>query len=77
MAPIAPGLIVPVEVASFAPIDGPIDLAPADGCLALDGEREIERHATPATVRLADGPRRIDVDAVMHRAATRLQPRGA
>ena len=77
MAPIAPGLIVPVDVAAFAPIDGPIELAPAHGCLALDGEREIERHATPATVRLADGPRRIDVDAVMHRVATRLQPRGA
>ncbi|WP_028061510.1 ATP-NAD kinase family protein [Candidatus Solirubrobacter pratensis] len=77
MAPIAPGLIVPVAVASFAPIDGPVRLAAAHGCLALDGEREIERRAQPATVRLTGGPRRIDVDAVMRRAATRLQPRTA
>ncbi len=75
LAPIAPGLIVPVDIASFAPMTGPVTITAA-GCLALDGEREIERPGR-ATVVLGDGPRRIDVDAVMHRAATGLQLREA
>jgi predicted polyphosphate/ATP-dependent NAD kinase len=70
--PLAPGLVVPVEVAAHAPLDGPVTLPPGGGCLALDGERELERHGRAATVRLTDGPYRIDVDAVMR--ATRLQP---
>jgi predicted polyphosphate/ATP-dependent NAD kinase len=72
VVPIAPGLVVGVEIASWALLDGPVTIAAGAGCLALDGEREIERHATSASVRLTDGPRRIDVDAVMQRAATRL-----
>jgi predicted polyphosphate/ATP-dependent NAD kinase len=71
--PIAPGLLVPVEVASYAIMDGAVALAPAAGCLALDGEREIERRAQGGSVRLVDGPLRIDVDAVMRRVATRSQ----
>jgi hypothetical protein len=74
VVPIAPGLVVPVDVASFALLDGPAAIAAGAGCLALDGEREIERRAQSASVRLVDGPLRIDVDAVMHRAATRSQP---
>jgi hypothetical protein len=54
-------------------MDKPVALAPAAGCLALDGEREIERRAQGGSVRLVDGPLRIDVDAVMRRAATRVQ----
>jgi predicted polyphosphate/ATP-dependent NAD kinase len=73
LAPIAPGLVVPVDVASWAPMNGPVTVHVA-GCLALDGEREIERPAQ-ATVTLTDGPLRVDIDAVM--AATRLQPREA
>jgi predicted polyphosphate/ATP-dependent NAD kinase len=75
MAPIAPGLVVGVDVARWEPLDGPVTITTA-GCLALDGEREIERPGR-VTIALTDGPRRIDVDAVMHHAATRLQPRGA
>ena len=48
-------------------------VAPAPGCLALDGEREIERRpGQGATVRLVEGPLRIDVDTVMSRFATHL-----
>jgi hypothetical protein len=57
-----------------------VELPPAAGSLALDGEREIERRPDEAvTVRLAPGPLTIDVDAVMReaarRGATRMQPR--
>lgn len=73
---LAPGLITRVGVESFrelAPGER-IELEPG-GSIALDGEREIElRDGERATVRLADGPLRIDVDAVMAHAATRMQP---
>jgi hypothetical protein len=56
-----------------------VALAPGAGTRALDGEREIERRGDDrAAVHLADGPRRIDVDAVMRDAAaanaTQMQP---
>lgn len=70
MAAIAPGLVVPVDVAKVEPLNGPVTVHGA-GCIALDGEREIERPGT-ATISLTDGPNRIDIDAVMR--ATRLQP---
>jgi len=70
MAAIAPGLVVPVDVAHYEPIDGPVTVQAA-GCIALDGERELERPGE-TTITLTDGPNRIDVDAVMR--ATRLQP---
>ncbi|HEY3190194.1 MAG TPA: hypothetical protein VGJ70_22065, partial [Solirubrobacteraceae bacterium] len=51
-----------------------VALAANGASLALDGEREIERHGDDgATVRLADGPLRIDVDAVMSEHATSVQ----
>lgn len=78
---LAPGLVTEVAVASFAPLEPGerVALAPGHGTLALDGEREIERHGDDgATVRIATGPRRIDVDAVMRDAAganaTWMQP---
>jgi predicted polyphosphate/ATP-dependent NAD kinase len=70
--PLAPGLVVPVGIAGHRTIapGEQIRLEPADGCLALDGERTLERRrAEPATVELTAGPLRIDVDAVMRRAA--------
>jgi predicted polyphosphate/ATP-dependent NAD kinase len=70
--PLAPGLVVPVGIASFRAIvpGEEIALEPADGCLALDGERTLERRrAEPASVRLTTGPLTIDVDAVMRLAA--------
>lgn len=70
MAAIAPGLVVPVDVARCEPLNGPVTIH-APGCLALDGEREIERPGI-VTVTLSDGPNRIDIDAVMR--ASRLQP---
>jgi predicted polyphosphate/ATP-dependent NAD kinase len=70
---LAPGLVVPVGVRSFRTIElgEPVALADGPGCLALDGERELERrHGERTVVRLVAGPSTIDVDAVMRRAAT-------
>jgi hypothetical protein len=68
-------------VAGFAALEPGerVAVAPGAGTLALDGEREIERRGDDgATVRIATGPLRIDVDAVMRHAAganaTPLQP---
>jgi predicted polyphosphate/ATP-dependent NAD kinase len=78
---LAPGLIARVGVAEYrelAPGEA-VELGGVPGSLALDGEREIELGGGErATVRLGDGPLRVDVDAVMAHAArtgaTRLQP---
>jgi predicted polyphosphate/ATP-dependent NAD kinase len=70
--PLAPGLLVPVGVDGFRTLEmgETVVLEPAAGCLALDGEREIERGpAERATVRLVPGPLTIDVEAVMRHAA--------
>jgi hypothetical protein len=72
-APLAPGLIVPVAVDGFRVVERgeSVALGPGEGCLALDGEREIERRRGAAvSVRLADGPLTIDVDAVMRHASS-------
>lgn len=72
-APLAPGLIVPVGIAEQRRIaPGEVfSVASGFGCLAVDGEREIE--LTPgdrAEIRLdAAGPLTIDIDAVLTRAA--------
>jgi predicted polyphosphate/ATP-dependent NAD kinase len=78
---LAPGLVTEIAVAGFAPLEPGerVALAPDAGTLALDGEREIERRGDDgATVHLAEGPWRIDVDAVMRDAAaanaTQMQP---
>jgi predicted polyphosphate/ATP-dependent NAD kinase len=80
-AALAPGIVTPIPVADFEELapDRRVALAPDAGSLALDGEREVERRGDDgACVRLADGPLRIDVDAVMAHAAltnaTRAQP---
>jgi predicted polyphosphate/ATP-dependent NAD kinase len=73
-APIAPGLVVPVGVYDWRPLPPgqPQPVHTRQGVIALDGEREIEfndGHATP-TVRLrSDGPRCVDVSAVLAVAA--------
>jgi hypothetical protein len=74
-APLAPGLVAPVPIAGFRELETGDDvrLEPAPGCLALDGERELERRAgEPVVVRLTQGPLTIDVDEVMRRAAGRI-----
>jgi hypothetical protein len=70
MAAIAPGLVVPIDVAHVEPLNGPVTVD-APGCLALDGERELERPGR-TTITLTEGPNRVDIDAVMR--ATRVQP---
>jgi hypothetical protein len=70
--PLAPGLVAPVGVAGFRTLElgETIAAEPAAGCLALDGEREIERPpGRRVTVRPVPGPLTIDVDAVMRHAA--------
>lgn len=74
---LAPGLVTAIAVAGFATLElgARVPLTADGGSVALDGEREIERHGEDgATVRLADGPLRIDVDAVMGAYATSVQP---
>ena len=71
--PLAPGLVVPVGVLERRRLEAgeAVELRPGPGCLALDGEREIElRAGESARVRLnGRGPLTIDVDAVMAEAA--------
>jgi ATP-NAD kinase N-terminal domain len=66
--PLAPGLIAEVGVAEARRVHPGevVALAARAGCLALDGEREIELgQSDRVTVRLGRGPLVIDVDAVM------------
>ena len=73
--PLAPGLVVPVGVAETRRIlPGEVfTIGRGAGCLALDGEREIElQPGDRAEVLLElNGPRTIDVEAVMALAARR------
>jgi predicted polyphosphate/ATP-dependent NAD kinase len=67
-AALAPGLIADVNVESHTTIalGDELAVAPAAGTIALDGERELERRdGEPAFVKLVEGPRTIDIDAVM------------
>jgi hypothetical protein len=73
--PLAPGLIAEVGVVEARRVHPGqvVTLAAQAGCLALDGEREIELAAGDrVTVRLGPGPLVIDIDAVMAEAS-RLQ----
>jgi predicted polyphosphate/ATP-dependent NAD kinase len=69
LAPIAPGLVVPVGVREIEPMHpGTVHLVDAHaGVVAVDGERELTfGPGEPPTVRLrADGPRCVDVPAVL------------
>ncbi|WP_374486956.1 ATP-NAD kinase family protein [Zoogloea sp.] len=69
LAPIAPGLVVPVPVAAHGLLlpGEPRPLRCLRGSLALDGEREIELNGRePASVTLElDGPRTLDVRATL------------
>ena len=75
LAPIAPGLVVPVGVAGVQDLQpqSPCPISVDRGVIALDGEREIEfSPADRITVQLdRDGPLTIDVDRVMTGAAER------
>lgn len=73
LAPIAPGLVVPVWVGEIERMDPgsvyPVD-APA-GVIAVDGERELtfEPGERPQVRLRADGPRCVDVAAVLAASA--------
>lgn len=75
VAPIAPGVLAPVGVREVAALRaGEVQrVAPDRGTVAVDGEREIEfGPATQVTVTLShDGPRVLDVRAVLAAAAAR------
>ena len=70
--PLAPGLVIEVGVVDARRVAAGevVALAPMAGCLALDGERELELGPSDrVTVLLAEGPLVIDVDAVLALAA--------
>jgi predicted polyphosphate/ATP-dependent NAD kinase len=73
LAPIAPGLVVPVGVREIEPMHpGTVHLVDARaGVIAVDGERELTfGPGEPPSVRLrADGPRCVDVPAVLAASA--------
>lgn len=74
-APIAPGLVLPVGVASWAPLPPGqrLRIGSGTGVVAVDGEREIELRAEQeATITLReDGPRCVDVTATLTEASAR------
>lgn len=73
LAPIAPGLIMPVGVKCYTPLTAGQDVALPEGSymLALDGEREVRvRHGESVQIRLSpDGPRVINPHHVLAHAA--------
>ena len=73
LAPIAPGLVLPVGVREFAPLcAGDSHLVDADaGVIAVDGERELtfDPGDRPEVRLSSDGPRCIDVPAVLAASA--------
>jgi predicted polyphosphate/ATP-dependent NAD kinase len=73
LAPVAPGVVAPVEVAAVDPLPfgDTRRVALARGTVAVDGERELAfGPATPVAVTLArDGPRVLDVRAALAAAA--------
>lgn len=80
-APIAPGLIAPVGVLGWRRLAAgeTAEMETPEGVLALDGEREIELGGGgPVSVRLrTDGPRCVDVPAVLAESARVGLLRGA
>lgn len=73
LAPLAPGLVKWVEIASYRRLstNDVVRFQPGNGTIALDGEREIELVDTSVVeVRLcADGPFVVDVSATLAAAA--------
>jgi predicted polyphosphate/ATP-dependent NAD kinase len=73
LAPIAPGLVVPIGVGDIEPIRPASEhrVEAAAGVIAVDGERELtfETGELPSVTLRADGPRCVDVPAVMAASA--------
>ena len=74
LAPIAPGLVVPVGVREIEPMHpGSVHRVDArSGVIAVDGERELTFGPgdEPAVLLRADGPRCVDVPAVLAASAS-------
>ncbi|MGH3519688.1 MAG: ATP-NAD kinase family protein [Haloechinothrix sp.] len=72
-APIAPGLVLPVGVMDWRPlrVGERVRVAATRGVIAVDGERELELHGnSAASVCLHEnGPRCVDISAVLSQAA--------
>ncbi len=73
LAPIAPGLVAPVGVGEIAPLEPGTDypIEARAGVIAVDGERELtfEPGEQPAVRLRTDGPRCVDVPAVLAESA--------
>jgi hypothetical protein len=73
LAPIAPGLVVPVGVSQIERLEpGAVhEAGERGGVIAVDGERELtfSPGERPAVRLLADGPRCVDVPAVLAASA--------
>jgi predicted polyphosphate/ATP-dependent NAD kinase len=72
LAPIAPGLVVEVGVRSWRTlvVGEKVESSTRRGVIAVDGEREIEfQDMTPVICLRDDGPRCVDVQAVLAEAA--------
>lgn len=75
LAPIAPGLVTPVGVRAhrLLEVGETVELEPAHGCLALDGEREmvVQPRQRVAVKLTFDGPRVVDVERTLGLATRR------
>lgn len=75
LAPVAPGLVVPIVVEGFRPVavGETVAVAAGPGIIALDGEREIEvRAADKLAIKLTfDGPAVVDIQAALSGAAAK------
>ncbi len=75
LAPVAPGLVVPVGIMEHRLVEAgeEVRLDPGNCTIALDGEREVEVGLHQAvTVRLTTaGPRVVDIEAALAEAARR------
>jgi len=73
LAPLAPGLVLPVEVADLRPLrpGRPVTVATRAGVVAVDGERELEFGPDDEVTIVLDpaGPHCIDVGTVLSVAA--------
>ena len=72
VAPIAPGLVVPVGIREIRPMrPGSVHPVERGRRLAVDGERELtfEPGARPSVTLRTDGPRCVDVPAVLAASA--------
>lgn len=73
-APIAPGLVLPVGVMSWRPlrVGECVPIGTARGVVAVDGERELDLPGdqSASVVLRDDGPRCVDVTAVLAEAAS-------